>query len=111
MSLNAICDCGMRTINYEPQVNLRGRNYRIAMQEWTPLLVADAEAIIADEGKLTLLCVTKIAVKHNFPVKTTFEFLEYAEILPSGTWARLVNRGYTAQQAVKDVFKHEPGGE
>lgn len=97
-------------MNYNPQVNLKGRNYRIAMQEWTPLLVADAAEAHEALGKLTPLAVAQIAVKRNFPVKTTFEFLEYAETLPSGTWTRLADRGYTASQAVENVRQHEESG-
>ena len=93
-------------MDYNPQINLRGRNYRIAMEQWTPLLVSDAEAARQKLGKLTPLAVAQIAVKRNFPVKTTFEFLEYAEILPSGTWMRLADRGYTSKQAVEDVKEH-----
>ncbi|NER83303.1 MAG: hypothetical protein F6K42_27880 [Leptolyngbya sp. SIO1D8] len=89
------------------QLALRGRNYKKAMQVWIPILVADAVEIYVNEKKLTALAISRIAVKRNFPIKTTFEFLEYAKILPSGTWDRLVDRGFTAAKAKAAVAAQE----
>lgn len=85
-------------------INLRGVNYKKAMQEWTPLLIAKAlEAYDRDGGKLTPLAIGRIAIELDFPIKTTFNFLEYAELLPSGTWDRLVDRGWTATKLKQAV--------
>lgn len=68
---------------------LRGANYRRAMEELTPSLIKAAAAVVANEGKLSALAVVQIANDHTLPAKTAFEFLEYAEVLPSGTYERL----------------------
>lgn len=87
--------------------NVRGGNYRKLMQSILPDLAAKARVLIAESGKLSALQVAMMAIEFNLPMKTTFEFLEYAEILPTGTWDRLADRGVTAgylrQQAMQSV--------
>lgn len=58
------------------------------MEELTPSLVKAAANVVAHEGRLSALAVAQIAVAHKLPAKTCFEFLEYAGILPSGTYER-----------------------
>ena len=88
-------------MTYDPRINLRGRNYRKAMTEWTPLLVADARKVHEQKQKLSPIDIARIAIKHNFPMKTTFQFLEYDELIPTGTWDRLMMNGITAGQLVE----------
>lgn len=72
--------------------NVRGSAYRRAMAEVTPALVARARRLIGEQGKFTLTMVATLAQEFDLPVKTTCEFLEYAEVLPSGTWERLAEK-------------------
>ena len=68
---------------------VRGSNYRQAMAELTPTLTYAAAYIMRETGKLTGNNIAWIAAQVNLPCKTACEFLEYAELLPSGTWDRL----------------------
>ena len=76
--------------------NLRGANYRKVMDEVTPMLSHRANELIERDGKFTPLMIATLAIEFNLPAKTTCEFLEYARILPSGTWDRLESNGQKA---------------
>lgn len=69
-------------------INLRGSNYKKAMKDCTPSLVADAKKIVEVNGKFTPFDIATLATKTGLPCKTTCEFLEHVEFLPSGTWER-----------------------
>lgn len=88
-------------------LNLRGANYRRAMEQWIPILVRDATEAYEREGKLTPLAISQIAVRRGLPIKTTFEFLEHAELIAYGSWERLANRGFTDKKAREAVAEAE----
>ena len=88
------------------EFKLRGANYRKVMDEVTPMLSRRANELISSEGKFTPRMIATLAIEFNLPAKTTCEFLEYARILPSGTWDRLENKG---QNLVRSLIpKHSP---
>ena len=82
--------------------NIRGANYRKVMDEVTPKLSFRANELIAHEGKFTPRMIATLAIEFDLPAKTTCEFLEYADVLPSGTWERL---GGDRQKAIRDLAK------
>ena len=82
--------------------NLRGANYRKVMDKVTPMLSCRANELIASDGKFTLRMIATLAIEFDLPAKTTCEFLEYADVLPSGTWDRL---GGNRQKAIRDLAK------
>lgn len=60
--------------------------------------------MVAAKGRtLSIMDVGIIARDLGLPIKTTFEYLEYLEIFPGGTWDRLVMRGLTAKK-IKDAI-------
>jgi hypothetical protein len=69
--------------------NLRGQNYRRALQEIGPKLLNAAENIFRDTHAFTLRNIGELAKQFDLPAKTTSEFLEHQEFLPSGEWERL----------------------
>ena len=82
---------------------VRGRNYRRVMGEVTPDLVARAKVVIAETGMLTSRDTASFARDFRLPIKTVFNFLEYAEVLPSGTWERLPR---VSQERIRKAVKH-----
>jgi hypothetical protein len=79
-----------------PTIALRGQNYRCAMASITPALVARAKGMITCAGCFTPRMIAELAREFQLPCKTACEFLEHAEVLPTGTWERLPQR--TRQQ-------------
>jgi len=86
---------------------VRGANYRKAMAELTPKLELLARLIIAKTGKLTANNIAALAVETGLPCKTAFEFLEYAEVLPSGTWDRFHPKSQAKVRAAAEQFYRE----
>ena len=67
-----------------------------------PELKAEAEAVMRETGALKILDVVTIAVQFYLPVKTTFEWLESAGVLPTATWeTRVANRKTSVSDLVK----------
>jgi hypothetical protein len=58
-----------------------------------------AQRAIEAEGKLSAAHVFRIAFLMSLPTKTTFEFLEYAGVLPLGTWERRIKGKVSAAEA------------
>ena len=72
------------------------------MGEVTPDLVARAKVVIAETGMLTGRDMASFARDFRLPIKTVFNFLEYAEVLPSGTWERLSR---VSQERIREAAK------
>lgn len=94
----------------------RGKGYytvlKAILAQVGPQIAADARAIKAESGKLTVFNVGCLAVKYDLNLKATFEWLEESRVLPAGTYDRLKERGLkarevldaaTVQQAVKEA--------
>jgi hypothetical protein len=79
----------MSSATARPMRCIRGSNYRKAMAELMPKVELLARLIMAKTGKLTAHDIAVLAVETELPCKTAWEFLEYAEVLPSGHWQRL----------------------
>lgn len=84
-------------------LNLRGANYKRLFDEVGDDLKDAALGIKSRTGKLTARDIGRMAQQFNLPIKTTFEFLEHREVLPTGTWQRLCDRGLTAKQVIEDI--------
>jgi hypothetical protein len=70
-----------------------------------------ARAIKQDTGKITPTDVGKLALEFNLCLKHTFDFLEDVQdqVLPSGTYDRLKDRGLKAKE-VFEAVRHYEGG-
>lgn len=79
-------------------INVRGRQYRKVMAGVTPSLHQAAQEIAQSRtpASFTLRDIGVLAKQFDLPIKTTCEFLEYCEFLPSGTWQRFAEGGGTA---------------
>lgn len=77
--------------------NVRGHNYRRVMAAVTPRLTARAKGMIqCAGGEFNARMIAVLAKEFDLPAKTACEFLEHAEVLPTGTWERLPRK--TQQQ-------------
>lgn len=72
------------------KVCVRGSHYKLAKDKYTPLLIAKAKKIVARTGKLTIPDIVQMADEFSLPIKTSFKFLEYAGVIPTGTWERKI---------------------
>jgi hypothetical protein len=70
-------------------INVRGKKYSIVKEEYTPKLVQRTQELIEKNQKLSAANVAFLAIEFDLPMKTTFEFLESARILPIGTWEKV----------------------
>lgn len=61
------------------------------------MLVKFHELYLASGNKFTPSDLGKMAIEFRLPVKTTAEFLEGYQLLPTGTWERLQSRGCKAK--------------
>jgi hypothetical protein len=87
--------------NYKPQ-HFRGDRYGQAKVELMPRLKARAEAVKREKGAFKILDVVTSAVLFNLPVKTTFEWLESAGVLPTATWEiKVANRNISVQKLIE----------
>jgi hypothetical protein len=70
-----------------------------------PRLAEAARAIKQDTGKLTPRDVGGLALEYNLCLKHTFDFLEDTQdqVLPSGTYNRLKDRGLKANKLFEMV--------
>lgn len=72
------------------KVCVRGSHYKLAKAQYTPPLIAKAKEVVARTGKLTIPDIVQMADELKLPMKTTFRFLEYAGVIPTGTWERKI---------------------
>lgn len=86
---------------------VRGASYRKAMDELMPKLELLARLIMAKTGKLTANDIASLAAETELPCRTTFEFLEYAGVLPSGLWERLSSGSQGRIRAAAEQFYRE----
>ena len=87
--------------SYNPPI-LRGDAYGEAKVRLMPLLKHYAEAIKRSNGGVKLLDVVTAAVAFNLPVKTTFQWLEAAGVLPTATWdIKVANRRTSVSDLVE----------
>lgn len=66
-------------------------------------IVADAQKIIADTGKITPLCIGRLSLKYDLNYKATCDHLEDRGILPVGTHAILIARGLRVQAVMGEL--------
>lgn len=83
---------GTDSRTYDPPLtglNLRGKKYKRVFAECSAQLSAYFDATEKQNaGKITRRDVVCISHQIGLPLKTTCEFLEYLEKLPTGTWER-----------------------
>lgn len=73
------------------------------LEEIGPQLRADAEAIKAAGGAITVADLCRLALKYTLNVKATCEALEDWRILACGTYDMLRDRGFKPMQALREV--------
>jgi hypothetical protein len=77
--------------SYQPVltgIDLQGRKYKKILTECSDQLAEYFEATKLKKGTITRLDIVQISQEIGLPLKTTCEFLEYQDKLPSGTWER-----------------------
>ena len=82
---------------------LKGDRYMAVFKERIGSLVIMANLIYKKKKKLSVLDIASLVLKIGLPVKTTFEFLQYAEIIPGVTWERLKFSGFTATKIMQEL--------
>lgn len=75
----------------------RGKRYydilKLILVDVGPQIVADAQQIAIDTGKLTVLDIGRMAVKYDLNYRATCEWLEESRVLPAGAYQRLKDNG------------------
>lgn len=84
-------------------VNVRGANYRNAMEKYTPLLIQKVKEKIEKSPGLTAIDIGRMAIDLDLPMKTAFDFLGYVGVIPKYTWE---TKGYTAK-AIKEAIEKD----
>lgn len=83
----------------------RGKHFVLLLKQvyadLSPDLAEQALIIIKETGKLTPTDVGVLALRFNLQLKHTFEFLEEQNVLPSGTYDRLKDRGLKASEVIQ----------
>jgi hypothetical protein len=77
--------------SYQPAlagIDLQGRKYKKILTECSSQLGECFEITKLRKGTITRLDIVQISQEIGLPLKTTCEFLEYQDKLPSGTWDR-----------------------
>ena len=84
----------------------RGKGYftvlKAILAECGQQMADDArDTINQNEGKYTTLDIGKLAVKYDLNFKATCEWLEESQVIPTGTYIRLKERGLKATEVLE----------
>lgn len=74
---------------YQPSLtglDLRGKKYKIILKQCSEQLTKLFDAIVKNNNKITRGDIVVISQQIGLPLKTTCEFLEHLDCLPTGTW-------------------------
>ena len=76
---------------------------RAILTEIGPALKADAERVRDTTGKITPADLCRWALRYELNVKATTEALEDMRVLPTGTYDKLLSRGFQPMAALREI--------
>jgi hypothetical protein len=86
----------------------RGKRYydilRLVLADVGALIVTDARAVIASTGTLTTLDIGVLSVRYDLNYKATVEWLEENQVLPTGTYEKMLDSGLGTRLKVGEIL-------
>lgn len=88
---------------------LRGKAYhtllKTILDECGQQIVQEARVIIVGSGRLAPVDIGALAIKYDLNFRATCEWLEESQVIPTGVYDRLIERGLRVSEVLAAVSK------
>jgi hypothetical protein len=81
----------------------RGKRYGVLIRQVYELLNDELQTKARKKDTLSINDVALLAVEYNLQLKHCFEFLEWSNVLPSGTYERFLWRGLKTMKVMQNA--------